>query len=286
MSIFNFFRNAQNGLGMTSKKSLGHRRFQLENLEERTLLDANPIGATGDDFPAVTTMIVVTDAIPTVTQVDDPSADVGGGANVITEAAPGDTIYVSVYAKSTAWENPNSDIGFQGGYVSLYYDTAAFTAGEFTESAIFPELSYNDGYSYSKDNYISAFGGTPSGMTDSYGQTQWALLGTHSFTVTDTAAGEYEFSDGQARNAKGAEKYSWNLIREDYPDTFNQDVEFASTTFTVNGDTPPEVAPIQTAISVSYEIPTETEIDEVTSLSEAKVGDTIYVSVYAKSTDP
>ncbi|MBO7708144.1 MAG: LEPR-XLL domain-containing protein, partial [Thermoguttaceae bacterium] len=90
MSIFNFFRNAQSGLGMTSKKSLEHRRFRLENLEERTLLDANPIGATGDDFPAVTTMIVVTDAIPTVTQVDDPSADVGGGANVITEAAPGD----------------------------------------------------------------------------------------------------------------------------------------------------------------------------------------------------
>ncbi|MBO7725711.1 MAG: hypothetical protein J6S40_04525, partial [Thermoguttaceae bacterium] len=215
---------------------LKNRRFQIESLEERTLLTAVP-WSTGDDPAAVATMIAVTDAVPTVTQVDDPSV------GAITEAEIGDTIYVSVYGKSTAWENPDSDIGFQGGYVSLYYDPTAFTAGEFTESAIFPELSYRDGYDYSKDNYISAFGGTPSGMTDSYGQTQWALIGTMSFTVD--AAGQYEFSTGMARNAKGEEKESWNLIREDYTETFSMAVEFSSITFTVNGPVIPDIEGVE-----------------------------------------
>ena len=215
---------------------LKNRRFQIESLEERTLLTAVP-WSTGDDPAAVATMIAVTDAVPTVTQVDDPSV------GAITEAEIGDTIYVSVYGKSTAWENPDSDIGFQGGYVSLYYDPTAFTAGEFTESAIFPELSYSDGYNYSKDNYISAFGGTPSGMTDSYGQTQWALIGTMSFTVE--AAGQYEFSTGMPRNAKGEEKESWNLIREDSPEPYSMAVEFSSITFTVNGPVIPDIEGVE-----------------------------------------
>ncbi|MBR5415993.1 MAG: hypothetical protein IK105_08680, partial [Thermoguttaceae bacterium] len=263
MSIFNFFRNAQSGLGMTSKKSLEHRRFQLENLEERTLLDAAP-WSTGNDPPAITTMIVVTDAVPVVTEVDNPSASVGDGVNIITEAKPSDTIYVSVYAKST-----DPAAGIQGGYVSLYYDSTGFTAGAYTPSAIFPQDTINAGYNYSTDEYLSAFGGNPVGMTDAYGYTQWALIGTNAFTAN--AVGDYQFSDGMGRNAKGVEKYSWNLIREDYPTTYNQDVEFTSISFSVKDDAPAGV-PIVTAISVSYEIPTATEIDEVTTLSEVNVG--------------
>ena len=209
---------------------LKNRRFQLESLEERTLLTAAP-WSTGDGV-GIETCIVVTDAVPVVAQVDDPTTSVGEGANVITEADVDDTIYVSVYCKST-----DSAYGIQGGYCALYYSADGFTRGAYVSSSIIPNDTINDGYDYSKENteygsYISAFGGNPAGMTDSYGQTQWALYGTQEFTAT--AAGEYSFYNGTARNTKGNEKETWNFIRED----LNQNVAYTSTSFTVIGDTP------------------------------------------------
>ena len=226
---------------------LKNRRFQLESLEERTLLTAVPWG-TGDDAPIATAM-VITDAVPVVAEVDDPAVSVGEGANVITEAAPGDTVYLSVYVKSA---DPN--YGVQGGYCSVYFDPAAFTAGDYFASSIIPNDTINDGYEYSTDNYISAFGGNPAGMTDAYGFTQWALYGTASFTVADTANGEYTFSNGMARNAKGAEKYTWNFIREDYNVMLNQDVDFTSVTLTVNGAVTPDIEGVEvTGYAAAYD---------------------------------
>ena len=227
---------------------LKNRRFQLESLEERTLLTAVPWGATADE-PAVTTMIVVTDAVPVTAQVDDPSADVGEGANVITEANAGDSVFVSVYFKSTT-----EGVGVQSGYCTLYFDNAGFTPVQYYESVNLNQDTITDGYQYSTDEYISAFGGNPVGMTDAFGQSQWALVGTQEFTVNADASGEYEFSNGMARNAKGDEKYSWNFIREDYPTTFNQDVEFTSTTFTVQGAVVPEIEGVTvTGIETVYD---------------------------------
>ncbi|MBR2693603.1 MAG: hypothetical protein IKE69_05255, partial [Thermoguttaceae bacterium] len=265
MSIFNFFRKSQSGLGSASKKNLEHRRFRLENLEERTLLTAAP-WSTGDEAVApfvqtaddpVETLIVVTDAVPTVSEVDDPTVSVGGSANVITEAAPGDTVYVSVYVKST---DPN--YGITVGYCSLYYDVDGFTPTGYYDSPNFSEQTINSGYDYSASNYISAFGGVPSNMTVSYGKTQWALAGTESFTVSDTADGEYTFSNGMARNAKGNEKKSWNFLREDSPVTYSEEVTFTSTTFTVKGETP--VDPVETLIVVTDAVPTVPEVDDPT----------------------
>ena len=227
---------------------LKNRRFQLESLEERTLLTAVPWGATADD-PAVTTMIVVTDAVPVTAEVDDPSVDVGEGANVITEANPGDSVFVSVYFKSTT-----EGVGVQSGYCTLYFDNAGFTPVQYYESVNLSQDTIADGYQYSTDEYISAFGGNPVGMQDAFGQYQWALVGTQEFTVNADASGEYTFSNGMARNAKGAEKESWNFIREDYPDTFNQEVEFTSMTFTVQGAEIPEIEGVTvTGIETVYD---------------------------------
>ncbi|MBQ6159162.1 MAG: hypothetical protein IJJ20_09165, partial [Thermoguttaceae bacterium] len=287
MSIFSFFRKAQKGLGKTSKKGLEYRRFKLEGLEERTLLTAAP-WSTGDD-PSVTTMIVVTDAVPVVTEVDDPSVDVGAGVNVLTEAQPEDTVYVSVYVKST-----DPQYGVSGGYCTLYFDNTGFTAtdplnGGYTVSPIMNTLTMLDAsrIACSTDEYISGFGGMPTDIQAAYGYTQWALAGTQQFTVSADADGDYVFSNGMMRNSKGVEKESNNFIREDsVSPTYVMDVEFASTTLTVNSQPQPSDAPVVTAIAVSYDIPTATEIDEVTSLTEVKPGETVYVSVYVKSTDP
>ncbi|MBR2694910.1 MAG: hypothetical protein IKE69_11930, partial [Thermoguttaceae bacterium] len=235
----------------------------------------------------VETLIVVTDAVPTVPEVDDPTVSVGGSANVITEAAPGDTVYVSVYVKST---DPN--YGITVGYCSLYYDVDGFTPTGYYDSPNFPESTINSGYDFSASDYISAFGGVPSSATATYGKTQWALAGTEAFTVSATADGEYMFSNGMARNRKGNEKKSWNFLREDSPVTYNEEVAFTSTTFTVKGETP--VDPVETLIVVTDAVPTVPEVDDPTIsvggsanvITEAAPGDTVYVSVYVKSTNP
>ncbi|MBQ3389445.1 MAG: dockerin type I repeat-containing protein, partial [Thermoguttaceae bacterium] len=167
--------------------------------------------------------ISVTATVPTATQVNE--------VETLTEVAEGDTVYVSVYVKST-----DSNYGIQGGYSTLYYDAAGFTAGEYTESAIFNESTYNDGYSYPGDGYISTFGGFPTSMTAAYGQTQWALVGTFSFTAD--AAGEYTFSTGTPRNAKGNEKETWGYVREDFADTEEYGNPVTSLSITVTGAAP------------------------------------------------
>ncbi|MGI5832134.1 MAG: hypothetical protein ACOX6D_06325, partial [Thermoguttaceae bacterium] len=118
MSIFNVFGRAQKGLGRSPKKNLDYRRFKLESLEDRYLLSVNPgfVDATPTQTAAevdVETCVGITTAIPTVTQVDVVDS--------ITEAAVGDTIYVSVYVKST-----NPAYGITGGYCSLNFDSTAF----------------------------------------------------------------------------------------------------------------------------------------------------------------
>ena len=225
---------------------LKNRRFQLESLEERTLLTAVP-WSTADDAPVATAM-VFTDAVPVVAEVDDPASSVGEGANVITEAVPGDTVYLSVYVKSA-----DPEYGVQGGYCSVYFDPDAFVAGDYFASSIIPNDTINDGNDFSADDYVSAFGGNPAGMTDAYGYTQWALYGTVSFTVADTANGEYNFTNGMARNAKGAEKYTWNFIREDYNVMLNQDVDFTSVVLTVKGDEPVPTPITVTGIETVYD---------------------------------
>ena len=113
---------------------LKNRRFQLESLEERTLLTAAP-WSTGDDV-GIETLVVVTDAVPVVTEVDDPTTDVGDGVNVITSADVDDEVFVSVYFKST-----DATVGVQGGYCSLYYDSSAFTAAQsFQQLLIFGDV--------------------------------------------------------------------------------------------------------------------------------------------------
>ena len=231
---------------------LKNRRFQLESHEERTLLTAAP-WSTGDpgDPAAVTTMIVVTDAIPTVTEIDDPSADPGEGVNAITSAQPGDSVYVSVYVQST-----DSAYGVQGGYCTLYFDNAGFTAGAYTASSIMNTLTMLDTASCacSTEEYISKFGGFPSDMAASFGKTQWALTGTQEFTVNADATGDYEFSIGYARNAKGNEKPTDNFVREDYAVTYNAEVDFAApVTFTVEGDEPVPTPITVTGIETVYD---------------------------------
>ncbi|MBQ3389328.1 MAG: hypothetical protein IJG60_08970 [Thermoguttaceae bacterium] len=270
MSIFNVFRKAHSSVGRNSK-SLDYRRFKLESLEDRCLLSVNPglvdyaPAQTAEDFD-IDTCIAITTEVPTETQVDQ--------VDTITEANPGDTIYVSVYIKST-----DPSVGITGGYCSLYYDVEGFTPGAYIPSAIFPEQTLNDDYNYSAENYISVFGGNPSSMTATYGQTQWALTGTQTFTVADDADGDYTFWNGLTRNKKGVEKESFGFIRSD----LGQVSAYKEVTLTIGGDTQ---ADIETLIAITDTIPTATEVDSVESITEANVGDTIYVSVYVKSTDP
>ncbi|MBQ3388677.1 MAG: hypothetical protein IJG60_05640, partial [Thermoguttaceae bacterium] len=226
------------------------------------------VGDTPSADP-VEACISITSAVPTATQV--------ASVDSLTEVAEGDTVYVSVYVKST-----DSNYGIQGGYSTLYYDAAGFTAGEYTASAIFSESTYNDGYNYSSSGYISTFGGFPTSMTASYGQTQWALVGTFSFTAD--AAGEYTFSTGTPRNAKGNEKETWGYVREDFSANEEYGNPVATASLSVVSDTP-SADPVEACISVTSAIPTATQVDSVETLTEVAEGDTVYVSVYVKSTD-
>jgi len=249
---------------------LKNRRFQLESLEERTLLTAVPwgTGTTGLDDAMVATAIVVTDAVPAVAEVDDPTVSVGDGVNLITEADVNDTVYVSVYVKSN-----DPEYGVQAGYCSLYYDGGGFTPGAYFESSIIPNDTINDGYDYSTNEYISAFGGNPAGMTDAYGYTQWALFGTYSFTAT--TAGTYQFSNGMARNRSGVEKESWNFIREDFDVHGSYAVAFTSTTFTVNGDAP---LPVIEGVTVEGYTAVYDGSAHTVTVNGTEEGDTIFYS--------
>ncbi len=184
---------------------------------------ASAPSCVGSDAP-IETKISVSYEVPTATQIDEVTS--------LSEVSVGATIYVSIYAKST---DPN--YGILGGYCSLYYDSDAFTRGEYISGSLYPVDTVNDeeygDYDYSTDGYFSVFGGFPSQITNAYGNSQWALVGTQAFTVN--AMGEYSFRNGMAKNGNGEERLTWNLIREDYPETLNQEVDFDSVTLTVNG---------------------------------------------------
>ena len=216
-----------------------HRSMRLETLEARCLLSINPTGV--DDSPAafaaadasaeapillaavadgpVINSISVSKTIPAAAEVDD--------VDTLTSVDAGDTVYVSIYIKST-----DPDYGIQSGYCSLYFDIAGFTPGAYIPSNLYPNDTRNDGYDFSTDQSISTFGGNPASMTESYGQTQWALVGTQTFTAD--ASGTYEFSTGMARNKNGVEKANWGFTREDYPTTreYGNPVTFLTVTVT------------------------------------------------------
>ncbi|MBR2694798.1 MAG: hypothetical protein IKE69_11365 [Thermoguttaceae bacterium] len=215
----------------------------------------------------IDTVLAVTTSIPSETEVDVVSS--------VSEVTVGDTIYVSVYAKST-----DSRYGVQGGYCSLRYEPEAFIAGDYIASSLYPLDTILDGYDFSADHYISAFGGNPSGVREAYGQTEWALVGTQSFVATST--GEYTFSNGPAINDKGAEKETWSFVREDYPFMRDYGNSYDSVSLTVVEKSPYK---IDTCVAVTTECPHEAEVDAVSTVSEVGVGDTIYVSVYVRSTD-
>ncbi|MGI5831915.1 MAG: YDG domain-containing protein, partial [Thermoguttaceae bacterium] len=180
--------------------------------------DAAPAPTTGID---VETSIGITTTVPTVTEVDT--------VPTVSEVTRGETFYASVYVKST-----DARYGVTGGYCRLDYDPTAFTAGAYIDSPIFPDLTINSGFDFSDttQGYISAFGGVPSGISDAYGATQWALVGTQTFTA-DVTGIAYEFSTGVARDANGTEKYAWNFVREDYSTTYSAQVLFVTITLDV-----------------------------------------------------
>ena len=215
----------------------------------------------------INTLLAVTTTVPVESEVDT--------VPWVSEVTVGDTIYVSVYVKST-----DSSYGVQGGYCALYYDPEGFIAGDYIASCLYPNETILDGYEFSKDDYISAFGGNPSGVQEAYGRTEWALVGTQAFVAN--AAGEYRFSNGPAVNDKGAEKESWSFVREDYPSMRDYGNSYDSVSLTVVEKSPYK---IDTCVAVTTEYPLEAEVDAVPTVSEVSVGDTVYVSVYVKSTD-
>ena len=218
------------------------RRICFESLEDRCLLAVTAGGmepgaafaeaapqATADD--QMNFALVITDTLPVDAEVADPTVSVGDGVNLISETGFGNTVYVSLYVKST-----DPAYGVQYGYCSLRYDEAGLTPDTYYAGPNFNSVTINDGFDFCSVGCISAFGGEPSNPSASFGKTGWALVGTMSFSAD--VVGQYEFTTGTAVNAKGEERESWGFVREDFDDTYEYSTPAVSASLAITGEMP------------------------------------------------
>ena len=235
--FFNLKRNWRK-----SAKSIRRRILRSEPLENRCLLTVTPAGTNGmDSAPAYVTgsdylldaPVVLTTELPTVNETSDIPESV-------YEVNVGDTLYVSVFLKSLT--DPVEDHGCSGGYCTLYYDPALVTPESYTAGSLFSSMP--DMAETAKPGEIDLFGGMAV-MGKFYGITDYALVGTYSFTAY--AAGTAVFSNG-GTIMDGEIVEPFNFALKNSPTLTNDQIKFGSVSVNILGDEPdPEITDVSVA---------------------------------------
>ncbi|MBO7725389.1 MAG: hypothetical protein J6S40_02880 [Thermoguttaceae bacterium] len=142
----------------------------------------------------------------------------------ITAAAVGDTLYAQVWIVNI----DGSDLGCTGGYVDLDYTADALTADTFTVSPIYANMAtFVDA---SVDGVVASFGGCSQTGVNDLAVSQWALLGT--FTFTASVVGEAEIA-AALPTLNGFHIRGLNLSRAGEGNFADSEIVFDSAVFTV-----------------------------------------------------
>ena len=129
-----------------------------------------------DASAKITVAVVLSDSAASATELSDLPAS-------ISTAKVGDTVYAQVWILNA----DGSDLGCTGGYIDLSYTDAALAKGSYTVSSIYSNLTMVDD---SAAGLVACFGGMSQPGVNDLAVSQWALLGTYTFTASVEGAAE------------------------------------------------------------------------------------------------
>ena len=142
----------------------------------------------------------------------------------IATATVGDTLYAQVWILNA----DNSAAGCTGGYIDLSYTDGVLAKGSYTVSSIY--ASQATMVDDSTAGLVACFGGcTQAGVNDK-AVSQWALLGTYTFTAS--VEGTAEVAAGLPTSG-GVHVQGMNLARAGEGVFADSELDFGSVTFTV-----------------------------------------------------
>ena len=142
----------------------------------------------------------------------------------VATATVGDTLYAQVWILNA----DNSAAGCTGGYIDLSYTDGVLAKGSYTASSIY--ASQATMVDDSTAGLVACFGGcTQAGVNDK-AVSQWALLGTYTFTAS--VEGTAEVAAGLPTSG-GVHVQGMNLARAGEGVFADSELDFGSVTFTV-----------------------------------------------------
>ena len=165
----------------------------------------------------ITVAVVLSDSAAAATEVADLPAS-------ISTANVGDTVYAQVWILNA----DGSDMGCTGGYIDLSYTVDSLAKGSYTVSSIY--ASQADYVDDSTAGLVACFGGCSQAGVNDLAVSQWALLGTYTFTASAEGTAEVAAT---LPTLNGAHIKGLNLSRAGAGNFADDEILFNSVSFTV-----------------------------------------------------
>ncbi|MBR5416263.1 MAG: hypothetical protein IK105_10050 [Thermoguttaceae bacterium] len=165
----------------------------------------------------ITVAVVLSDSAAAATEAADLPAS-------ISTAKVGDTVYAQVWILNA----DGSDVGCTGGYIDLSYTVDSLAKGSYTVSSIY--ASQADRVNDSTAGLVACFGGCSQAGVNNLAVSQWALLGTYTFTAS--AEGTAEVA-AILPTLNGTHIKGLNLSRAGAGNFEDGDIDFTAVSITV-----------------------------------------------------